>query len=179
MDRIKVKKMDEDWKERLKDRWWATNYAGNKDNFTEVQGRMLKLRDKLISYGGEEVCFFDIDSDLNKLMARGELIIIRDSAPNNIDEALLKLVKGEASQCHKNSSIVWSSNRESKKFDGKLYLVTGYALSEDGMWRQHSWCLLKQPDGTNTIIETTLKRVAYYGFEMDEEEALHFALSNR
>lgn len=140
---------------------------------------MLELRGKLIGYGGEEVCLFDIEKDLNKLMTRGKLVIAKDTNPNNQDETLIRLIKGVASQCHKNSSIVWSSNRESKKFDGKLYLVTGYALSEDGMWRQHSWCLLKQPDGTNTIIETTLKRVAYYGFEMDEEEALHFALSNR
>ena len=110
MDRIKVQRIDNAWKERLKDRWWATNYAGNKDNFTEMQWRMLELRDKLINYGGEEVCFFNIESDLNKLMTRGELVVIRDSAPNNVDEALLKLVKGETSQCHKNSSIVWSSN---------------------------------------------------------------------
>jgi len=35
---------------------------------------------------------------------------------------------------------------------------TGYALSDDGLWRQHSWA-----DSDGTVIETTAPRTAYAG----------------
>lgn len=40
---------------------------------------------------------------------------------------------------------------------------TGFALTEDGLWWQHSWALERQQDGTNRIIETTGKRERYFG----------------
>ena len=55
--------------------------------------------------------------------------------------------------------------------------MTGYALSDDGMWRQHSWCICDAGEEyieDSIIIETTEKRLAYFGFIMDEEESEEF-----
>jgi hypothetical protein len=52
-------------------------------------------------------------------------------------------------------------------------LSTGFALSDDGMWRPHSW--LRASSGT--LIETTEQRVAYYGFAFDDEGAELFAFA--
>ena len=52
-------------------------------------------------------------------------------------------------------------------------LVTGYALSDDGLWRQHSWVMDDQ-----VIYETTVKRTQYYGFVLDPAEAVRFWVTN-
>jgi len=72
-----------------------------------------------------------------------------------------------AISCHENASRLWREDHENR-------LVTGYALSKDGTWRQHSWC---ERDGR--IIETTLQRIRYWGMEMRGEEAARFAFANK
>ena len=52
-------------------------------------------------------------------------------------------------------------------------VCTGYALSDDGMWRQHSWCIDKRPR-TTKIIETTEPRVLYFGYVLNDEETKRF-----
>lgn len=55
-------------------------------------------------------------------------------------------------------------------------LLTGYALSDDGYWRQHSsWCL----SPARRLIETTVRREHYFGFRLSEDEAFAFANANR
>ena len=55
--------------------------------------------------------------------------------------------------------------------------MTGYALSDDGLWRQHSW-LIAKPGRRWTVIETTCRRLLYYGVVLTEEEARHHADCN-
>jgi len=47
--------------------------------------------------------------------------------------------------------------------------VTGWALSNDGIWRQHTWLLKGK-----AIVETTSPREKYYGFVLTDEEANQF-----
>lgn len=70
------------------------------------------------------------------------------------------LVKGEERDCHNNALMLLATGEAD-------YACTGYALSDDGLWRHHGWgyCL----DGT--IVETTTPRIAYYGFiDLSKEE---------
>jgi hypothetical protein len=60
------------------------------------------------------------------------------------------------SACHQNVAAAWNA----KKF-GIVGIATGYALSDDGLWRQHTWGVLR--DG---ILETTELREIYFGFLM-------------
>lgn len=50
---------------------------------------------------------------------------------------------------------------------------SGYALSADGLWRQHSWGILR--DG---ILETTERRIKYFGLILQDERANRFARGN-
>ena len=52
-------------------------------------------------------------------------------------------------------------------------IATGYALSDDGLWRQHTWGILR--DG---ILETTEARIEYFGLLLQGERADEFAASN-
>ncbi|VBB17637.1 hypothetical protein YASMINEVIRUS_100 [Yasminevirus sp. GU-2018] len=63
-----------------------------------------------------------------------------------------QLKKMTRSACHDNCYKLYKKDRSNKVY-------TGYALSADGLWRNHSWII---KDGS--IIETTEKRVLYLGY---------------
>ena len=116
-----------------------------------------ELSSKILSLGGTRIIMPRCEEDTPKLISRGQFWLG--------DKALLNL--GEPSQCHRNSALLWEANRD------KLKICTGYALSPDGIWRQHTWCIWAKP-GINKIVETTVKRVIYFGYVMTEEECEEF-----
>ena len=63
---------------------------------------------------------------------------------------------GERSQCHENSVDQYLKN----EYNENLNIVSGFALSEDGLWRSHSWIV----KDNSFVIETTEKRLRYFGF---------------
>ena len=68
------------------------------------------------------------------------------------DGSLARLVLGSPSQCHDNAE-------EYTELHPTAVWWTGFALSEDGRWRVHSWVLT----GHSALVETTEKRVLYFG----------------
>lgn len=152
-----------EWKERIKNEWWSTNSTVGPANEVEAakMQRMFKLRDKLLTFGGEEVCMPIFEEDYDAIMERGQFFYG--------DHARLKL--GAPSQCHRNSAYLWDANR------GRCFIATGYALSEDGLWRQHSWVV--QPLALSwRVWETTVKRAGYFGVVFTEEECEKFLYNN-
>ena len=121
---------------------------------------------KLKEFGGHEVCVPEIDGDVRKILLRGQLWLG--------DNVMLK--RGEPCNCHENSLLLWKANKGrtlDSAFRQQLAMATGYALSEDGMWRQHSWCVLRTPR-TVKVVETTEKRIFYFGYVLTEGEAQAF-----
>lgn len=60
------------------------------------------------------------------------------------------------SQCHDNCIAL------AVVYEYEWY--TGFALSKDGLWRNHSWCInANHPSGIPTIVETTDERILYVG----------------
>ena len=116
-----------------------------------------QLREKLLSIGGTVALIPSIEEDLPQILERGVSPSIKH----------LYVMKGRDSQCHENSALCWDANR------GYSSIMTGYALSK-GQWVQHSWVL----DSRETIVETTFKREAYFGFELTPEEADQFYFDN-
>jgi hypothetical protein len=83
----------------------------------------------------------DIDDIASILLGTGKLRIVKDNVILN---------KMKKSNCHDNCAKLFKK--------GKLKeLHTGYALSDDGLWRQHSWGI----SSNNKIIETTIPRLIY------------------
>jgi hypothetical protein len=154
---------DPDWERNIKDMWW---YHKNNAEPVLAKGilfdkRLFELREKLLSFGGSEVCLPVTEDDLEEILNRGQLWY----------GDRIHMMKGRPNQCHRNSAYCWNANKE------KAVLCTGYALSEDRMWRQHSWLVELRPR-KNKIVETTVERVAYFGFAMTEEEANQFYFDN-
>lgn len=144
------------------DREWKSRLSHMKSKRPPEIVAFCKL---LRSFGGEEVALSNDEPDLEAIMTRGQLWY---------DDNLL-LKKGRRNGCHGNSSRIWE--KAQKENNPNIYLATGYALSDDGMWRCHSWCVDTSNEETR-IIETTVERLLYFGFVMTEEEAKQFLEEN-
>ncbi|MEO8052075.1 MAG: hypothetical protein ABI833_16800, partial [Acidobacteriota bacterium] len=107
------------------------------------QPKIESLRALLLTIGGVEfVAPTGFDPDIALLIDTG--LTMAGSVKYEIMER---------SESHKNAARLWLA-RES----GLTGIGTGYALSSDGLWRQHSWGLRRAG-----ILETTIKRVKYFG----------------
>lgn len=122
---------------------------------------ILTLREVLLEFGGFEVCFpsFESEKDLKALLTTGQAWRSRG----------LKMRRGRDIRCHANSALLWDANRD------RLQIATGYALSKDGMWRQHSWCIEKRPRRPR-VVETTLPRLCYFGDLLSLKESERFLI---
>jgi len=116
---------------------------------------LTPLRNKLLELGGLEIVP-KFESDLSKILERGK------EWNGSIETEIMRI-----SRCHQNAGELWSLNPKKNK------LVTGWALSKDGLWRQHSWVIIN-----DKIIETTEIRIKYFGFELNQDEAEEFYCYN-
>lgn len=122
---------------------------------------LVPLEQKLLALGGTRMVYRP-EPDLRILLERGEPF-----------DRSAELVVGEVRECHANVARLWNAHREA------LAIVTGYALSTDDLWRQHSWLLRKKPaPGQDRLLETTVRRVKYFGTILNETEARAFAEMN-
>jgi hypothetical protein len=122
------------------------------------QPELKRLKTLLLRFGGD----FLVpppkpDQDIPLLLEQGFFT----SGPTK-----LKVMK--SSSCHQNVASVWT-----KRQFGIVGIATGYALSDDGLWRQHTWGILR--DG---VLETTEARLKYFGIVLQGDRADFFAASN-
>ena len=115
-----------------------------------------KLEKKLLSIDGVEVVEV-FEEDLDNILSRGQIF-----SPKKV-----KFIKMKPNMCHANSGVFWKNYSNKNGFDN-IQIVTGWCLSEDNFWRQHSF--LYQPMD-NIIIETTEKRTVYFGYTLNLKES--------
>lgn len=162
---IKTIAPNAEWQSRIDLEWWARKNISS-PLFYSPPGTPLETTRKqweqffalhqiLLRLGGHETCFPAIEEDMEAILSRGKLWPGKS-----------KTMRGKPCQCHRNVLRLWVLNEGHHD----VAVATGYALSKDGLWRQHSW-LLYNRDGTEIVIETTEKRVAYYGVAFSREEA--------
>jgi hypothetical protein len=162
--KIKHYEMDEEWKEHCQDNPDTFWYTGSKcdikqyvkPEYHSIFQKYLDLRDKILTFGGTEVCtpyqFFD-----------GSVDIIKEYGQFWYNDNI-EVLNGRVNGCHDNSYDYWMENKEKG-----VFYCNGYYLS-DGMWRSHSWCI----DKNNKIIETTRLGEAYYGVVIPHEFTKEF-----
>lgn len=155
--------MSDDWKERCRSNsfWLQDTVAEAKKMFPGMDERLFELKTRLLDFAGEAVRLPEYEEDLENILEYGQFWLGYNA----------ERMPGEPCQCHKNSALLWRENRDITN------ICTGYALSEDGMWRQHSWLIRRKPR-SNKIVETTMPRVLYYGFALTPEMCKEFADEN-
>jgi len=125
----------------------------------------LTLERKLLELGGEAVVFLPFnDHRFEEIAVHGQEWHFQTPQRRGAGLPIWR-VPGEPSECHGTSAALWWRSR------GRVQLVTGWALSPDGLWRRHSWCI-----GVECIIETTpSERLRYFGIALGPGEAFMFA----
>jgi hypothetical protein len=114
-----------------------------------------RLSKKLLRIGGRALVVpWGDEPHLADLVERGGPMTTRFAAQ----------LPGASRECH------WNVIRLYEASAGTVHVGTGYALSDDGLWRQHSW-------GVNAkqIVETTELREAYFGIVLTPREAKSLA----
>lgn len=129
---------------------------------TKHQPEISILRDKLLAFGGVELVAPPFpDLDIPALINGGILmpgpVVVRAMA---------------RSACHQNVATLWL-DRRGRTLTTLTGVCTGYSLSEDGLWRQHSWGACH-----GSIVETTVGRLKYFGLMLQGREAKMFAVAN-
>jgi hypothetical protein len=121
--------------------------------------KKYKLDHVLLAFGGDRTGIDALETEVDDILERGQLLDGKN--------AVLRM--GEPSQCHRNAARLFLADPE------RTILLTGYALSDDGLWRQHSAAIRETPEGP-VLIETTAPRVAYFVFPMVGADARGWAL---
>jgi hypothetical protein len=120
-----------------------------------------QLNERLVAIGGDTLCLPlgpNPESEngwVSWLLEHGQLI----------DGPITQRRKG-ISGCHQNVATIWR-----RKQYGITGICSGYVLSDDGLWRAHTWGLL--PGGG--ILEITIARQKYLGLVHEGEMADAFA----
>ncbi|MBV9613952.1 MAG: hypothetical protein JO031_00680 [Ktedonobacteraceae bacterium] len=123
---------------------------------------LFPLEQKLLAVGGARMVY-RYEPDLKRLLKSA--VVFNEPVES---------IPGEAHNCHSNVARLWRENR-----DG-LAIATGYALSADGLWRQHSWLIFfDMSGGESKILETTIKREKYFGIILTSREAEVFSQMNQ
>jgi hypothetical protein len=109
----------------------------------------------LLHFGGASALNRSSAGDAEAIACRGQLWPATEA----------QLLPGRTSACHDNACLLWAARQDT------LVLATGYCLDDDGLWRQHSWCV--DVSGPRpAIVETTQRRLLYFGFALDADEAI-------
>jgi hypothetical protein len=144
-----TKKPDKEWVEILNKKGFTKKYPFKNKSLED-------LKQKLLSEGGWAVILPEDEFDIDQIVERGFF-----------SDGKSKLIKGEPCRCHSNSALLWHKDKKRK-------ICTGYALSDDGVWRSHTWCVVDK----TKIIETTIKRIKYYGYILSRVESAFFLMQN-
>lgn len=122
------------------------------------QPALRKLQARLVQLGGLQlVPPLSRDPDLRLILRRGEA---RGGSS-------ARRGRGRRSDCHGNVSRLFL------KSPATFAIATGYALSDDGLWRPHSWGVRN-----GVVIETTEPRLVYFGITLSRAQGRAFARQN-
>lgn len=126
----------------------------------EEQPEILVFRSLLLKHGGDELVPPPaLDQEIPILIGNGSVMA-----------GVVVFTPIEEGRCHENVAELWREKKEHI-----VGIGVGYALSEDGLWRQHSWGIRNGGE----IIETTTSRVQYFGRVLQGIEAEEFAETNK
>ena len=121
------------------------------------------LRRKLLSLGGIDAVppGFDESSAPQRARQHYDVSQVLQSGRTWMG-AQAELEQMETSNCHLNVARLCTS--------GRGQIASGWALPEDGLWREHSWLVRSPGTEHESLVETTRRWLLYHGYPLNEEE---------
>jgi hypothetical protein len=150
---LRIIPFDPEWASRLRSMDNAYFYEDMVGK--PISSPMEQLAWSILEHGGVCIILEPRDPQLSILCERGEVFGVKNR----------KSTRRKSCNCHQNSAQLWDD------YKPLLEIVTGYALTNDGLWRQHTWCR-RVEDGK--IFETTVARDLYYGVRLTQKESKAF-----
>lgn len=133
-------KVNDELKHALKGKpWW-----------TKIHDKFQLYLDKV--FPGTFVVAMPTNDSLFSLIKMDSIFI-----PSIDKKNLIMKHNMQRSGCHDNCDELFKKDKTKS-----CNIYTGYGLSDDGLWRNHSWLV----DKNNNIIETTCERLIYFGYKM-------------
>jgi hypothetical protein len=123
-----------------------------------------RLNEKLVAIGGDIMVLAPPDMKPNPEFRQQWVLLLLEHG--QLMDTPVTIKRKEMSKCHRNVATIWR-----KKQYGIGGICSGYGLSDDGLWREHTWGILR--DGG--ILETTVVREKYFGLVQVGEMADLFA----
>ena len=117
-----------------------------------------RMHDWLLEIGGWGVALPSLDDDIDCVIERGFLL----------PGTSARIIAGTPENCHVNAALWCARNPET------VAMMTGYALSSDGLWREHSWIVRREEEegATPLLLEPSKPSVAYFGFIRTHAEVM-------
>jgi hypothetical protein len=137
--------------------------SARRERVTAMLPAYAELRSRLLGLGGLEVVLPRYDQfseaeqrrqayDVQQVLGRGE------TWPGN--NAVVET--GTENNCHANVAQIRSSGRGA--------IASGWALADDGLWREHSWLIVRPTGSKHSLLETTQPWLLYHGYRLDARE---------
>jgi hypothetical protein len=144
-------------KKILTDPDWMQNNPTRVHMLRRRYGKLTPLHERLLSFGGAFALVLSTELDHHNLLSRGRLFSSKG----------LRMKLGRDSRCHWNVAALYAAK-------SNIQICYGYGLTPDGLWRQHSWAFDRR-----VIIETTERRVLYFGYVLNDTEAARYFLAHQ
>ena len=129
----------------------------------------------LLSLGGTHVVSLSQENGLKRIADDPDLPIICQRGQLLYPETEVQILRhARPNQCHSLAARHYLARQQHGTREVRL--VTGYALSADGIWRSHSWTV--QPAPIMIYEPTPEKRRRYFGVVLSTEEAEEFVALN-
>jgi hypothetical protein len=136
---------------------WMQNNPTRVHMLRRRYGTLTPLHERLLSFGGAFALVLSAELDDENILSRGRLFGTKR----------LRMDLGRDSRCHENVAALYAAK-------SNIQICYGYGLSPDGLWRQHSWALDRR-----VIIETTERRVLYFGYVLNDTEAARYCFAHQ
>ena len=150
----------ENWGQTAKNIRWALAY----DRADRLEGKLLSIRDLLLSFAGSEAVLLSEDDYTDDILTYGQLW-------NGWSHFRYGRNLGGSSD--ERTAYAYYENRNNPD----LAIATGYALFSNGWWRQHSWLVLRKTNCTQ-IIETKDRNLLYFGAVLVGDSLANFLQRN-
>jgi hypothetical protein len=150
----------------------------------DMRERLQMFHDRVLAHDGEHPGYLELwEQFRHSCLEHGGIEIV----PPMLADAQLERLCSEAvlfdghaavfhvmdtSRCHANVSSLWL--RGEPEHDPVMMIGTGYALSKDGLWRQHSWGHTRN----GSLVETTSPRDSMFGLVLQGTDSARFAIAN-
>jgi len=128
------------------------------DEAAKQQPEIYELRRRLLSLGGVELV----------TPPNTDEYVVFFNESGRIKGGPIKCIPMSSSEAQKNIVTIW--NARMHNVFSLVGIGIGYALSDDGLWRQHFW-----GERRRGILETTTKREKYFGCTLRAGGAFAFA----